>query len=70
MLLLHIVCHPGGRRGNTEPVVAQWRRPVASSEALVVLHRAMPHVLLQCLRTAIEIACDAFVHRRRLFWLA
>jgi len=33
-----VCCHPGGRRGNTERVVAQWRRPVASGEALVMLH--------------------------------
>ena len=33
-----ICCHPGGRRGYTERVVAQWRRPVASGEALVMLH--------------------------------
>ncbi len=64
----HFVC----RRGNTEPVVARWRRPVASGETLVMLHWAMPHVLLQRLCTAIKIACDggAFVRRRRLFCLA
>jgi hypothetical protein len=25
--------------GNVDPVVAQWRRPVASGKALVMLHR-------------------------------
>ena len=34
-------CRPGGRRGDTERVVARWWRPVASSEALVMLHRGM-----------------------------
>jgi hypothetical protein len=31
-------CRPGGRRGDTERVVARWRRSVASGEALVMLH--------------------------------
>ena len=51
-------CCPGGRRGNTEQVVARWRRPVASGVALVMLHRAIPHVLLQRLRMAIEMASN------------
>ena len=37
-------CHPGGRRGDTEQVVARWRRPAASGEALVMLHRSMRSV--------------------------
>jgi len=71
--LCFVCCHPGGRRGDTEPVVARWWCPVASGEALVMLHQAMPHVPLQRLCTAIEMACNgggAFVHRRRLFCLA
>jgi hypothetical protein len=32
---------PGSRWGNTEQVVAQWRRPVASGVALDILHWAM-----------------------------
>jgi len=66
-----VCCHPGGRRGDTEPVVARWRRPVASGKALVMLHRAMPHLPLQRLRTAIKMACNggAFVCCRRLFRL-
>ena len=61
ILHLHFVCH----RGDTEPVVALWRCPVASGETLVMLP-------LQHLRTAIKIACDggAFLRCRRLFWLA
>jgi len=31
----------GGRRGDTAQALARWRHPVASSEALDVLHRAM-----------------------------
>jgi len=66
-----ICCRPGGRRGNTEPVVAQWQRPVASVKALVMLHWEMPLVPLQLLRTATEMACDggAFIRCRRLLRL-
>ena len=39
----------GGRRGDSERVVARWRRPVASGEALVMLHRVMSSVWLQCI---------------------
>ena len=66
-----ICCHPGSCRGNTEQVVAQWRRPVASGEALVMLHWAMRSVWHRCTAMAIEMARDggAFVRHRRLFWL-
>jgi hypothetical protein len=58
-----------GRRGDTEQVVARWRRPVASSEALVMLHWVMSSVLHRHTAMAIEIACNggAFVRCRRLF---
>jgi hypothetical protein len=46
-------CCPGGRWGNTEQVVTQCRRPVASGVALDMQHRAMPSVLLW--RTAVAI---------------
>ncbi len=46
-------CCPGGRWGNTEQVVAQCQRPVASGVALDMLHRAMRFVLHQ--RTAMAI---------------
>jgi hypothetical protein len=64
-------CRPGGRRGDTEQVVAQWRQPVTSNEALVMLHWVMCPVLHQCTAMAIEIARDGgvFVHHRRLFQL-
>ena len=62
-------CHPGGRRGNTEQVVARWRRSVDYGEALVMLHWVMRSVLH--LRTAmtIKMARDGgtFVCRCRLF---
>ena len=65
-------CHPGVRGSNTEQAVARWRCLVAFNMALDILHRAMPHESLQCLRMAIEMACDggAFVRCRRLFRFA
>ena len=64
----HICCCPGGRRGNTEQVFAQWRHPVASGEALVMLHREMRSVWHWRTAMAIKMAHDggAFVRRRRL----
>ena len=58
-----VCCRPGGCRGDTEWVVAQWRHLVTFMKALIMLHRAMPHAPLQRLRTAIEMACNgcAFV---------
>ena len=49
-------CCSGGRLSDMEQVVARWRHPVASGEALVMLHQAMPHVLLQCLGMPIKMA--------------
>ena len=51
-------CCPGNPLGDMEQVVARWRLPGASSEALDLLHQAMPRSLLQCVRMAIEMACD------------
>jgi hypothetical protein len=67
-----VFCRPGGRQGNMERVVARWRRPVASGVALDMLHRVMPHVLLQHLTMAINMVRrrGAFVRRRCLFRLA
>jgi hypothetical protein len=67
-----VCCRPGGRQGDTERVVARWRRPVASSVALDMLHRAMPHLLLQRLTMAIIMVCrgGSFVRCRRLSCLA
>ncbi len=56
-------CCPGGRWGDTERVVAQCRRPVASGVALDMLHWAMPSVLLRRTAVAIEMTSgqDTFV---------
>jgi hypothetical protein len=51
-------CCPGGRRGDTERVVARWRRSVASGEALDMLHRAMRSVLHQRTAMAIKMVRD------------
>jgi hypothetical protein len=50
-----VCCCPGGRQGNTERVVAQWRRPVASRIAMNMLHWEMPSVLLQRACMAIKM---------------
>jgi len=61
-------CRLGGRRGDTERVVARWQRPVASGEALVMLHWAMRSVSHRRTAMAIDFARGgcAFVRRRRL----
>ena len=66
-----VCCRPGGRQGDTERVVARWRRPVASGKALVMLHRAMRSVSHRRTAMTIEMARDGgtFVRRRRLFRL-
>jgi len=38
--------------------LAQWRHPLASSEALDVLHRAMRLALYRCIAMANEIVVD------------
>ena len=64
-------CVPGGRRGDTEQVVARWQSLVAFMKALDLLHQAMRSVSHRRTAMAIEIARDggAFVRRRRLFRL-
>jgi hypothetical protein len=66
-----VCCCTGGRRGNMDQVVAQWRCPVASGEALVMLDQSMCSVWHRRTAMAIEMARDggAFVRRRRLFRL-
>jgi hypothetical protein len=49
-------CCPGSRWGNTEQVVAQWRRPVASGVALDMLHWAMCFISHQRTAMAIKMA--------------
>ena len=41
--------------GDTAQALAQWRHPVASSEALDVLHRVMRPASYRCITMAIEI---------------
>jgi len=62
-------CRPGGCRGDMEQVVARWQRPVASGEALVMLHWAMRSILRRHTAMAIKIARNggAFFCRYRLF---
>ena len=65
-----VCCRPGNRRGNTEQVVVvQWRCPVASGEALVMLHWEMRSVWHWHTTMAIKMACNggASVCRRHLF---
>jgi hypothetical protein len=53
------VDHDGGRQGNTAQAIDRWRHPVASSESLDVLHRAMrPALYRHTILMAIEIASN------------
>jgi len=52
-----IVDH-GGRRGDAMRALARWQHPLASSETLVVLHRAMRRASHRCTRMVIEIVVD------------
>jgi hypothetical protein len=45
-------------RGNTAQALARWQHPVASSEALDVLHWAMRLATYRCIAMAIEIASN------------
>jgi hypothetical protein len=60
LFLTKIVDH-SGRRGNAMHALAQWRHPVASSEALDVLHRAIRPASYRRIRMAIKIASDLSV---------
>jgi hypothetical protein len=48
----------GGRQGNAAQALAQWRHPVASSEALDMLYQAMRPSSYCCIAVAIKIASD------------
>jgi hypothetical protein len=48
----------GGHWGNMAHALDQWQHPVASSEALDVLHQVMCPTLYCCIAMAIEIASD------------
>jgi hypothetical protein len=66
-----VFCRPGGRWGDTEQVVARWRRLVAFMKALDLLHRTMCAVLNHCTAMSIEMASNGgtFVCCRRIFGL-
>ena len=49
-------CRPGGRRGNTERVVARWQSLVAFMKALDHLHQAMHSVSHRRTVMAIKMA--------------
>jgi hypothetical protein len=68
-IIVKLIVALRGHRGDTERLVARWRRPVASGEALVMLHWAMRFISHQRTTMAIEMARDggAFVRCRRLF---
>jgi hypothetical protein len=57
-VLFEIIDH-GGRRGDTAQALARWLHPVALSEALDVLHRAMRLASYRCIAMAIEITRDS-----------
>ena len=57
MFSTKIVDH-GGRQGDTAQALNQWWHPVASSEALDVLHRAMHPASYRCIAMATEIVAD------------
>jgi len=61
-----VCCRPGCRRGNTERVVARWRRLVASIKALDLLHRVMRagrNMFGTCFgETGLKIRPDVFRH--------
>jgi hypothetical protein len=48
----------GGRLGDMMRALDRWQHPVASSEALDVLYRAMRPASYRCMVTAIKIAID------------
>jgi len=52
----NVCCRPGGRRGNTEQVVARWRRLVAFIKTLDLLHREMRALSHHRTAIAIEMA--------------
>jgi len=48
----------GGHRGDTAQALTQWRHPVASSEALDVLHWAMCPTAYRRISMAIKFASN------------
>jgi len=56
-VLFKIVGH-GGRRGDKMRALTRWRHQLASSEALVVLHRAMHPASHRRIRMVVEIVVN------------
>jgi len=56
-VLFEIVDH-GGRRGNAMRELTQWQHPLASSEALAVLHWAMRPASHRGIRMVVEIVVE------------
>jgi hypothetical protein len=59
LCVLFEIVHHGGHWGDTVQALARWRHPVASSEALDVLHWVMHLASCLCIAMAIEIARDS-----------
>jgi hypothetical protein len=55
LCVFNVFVNYGGRWGNMAQALAQWRHPVASSKARVVLHWAMRPALYRCIRMVIKI---------------
>jgi len=53
-VLFEIIDH-GGHHGDVMQAFARWRHPLALSEALDVLHRAMRPASHRCIRMVVEI---------------
>jgi hypothetical protein len=56
-VLFEFVDH-GRCQGNMAQALARWRHPVASNEALDVLHREMCPASYHCIAMAIKIVVD------------
>ena len=52
------IINHGGRRVDAIRELARWQHPLASSEALVVLHRAMHPASHRRIRMVVEIVVD------------
>ena len=66
-----VFCHPGGRRGNTEQVVARWWHLVALTKALDLRHWTMHAVLHHRTTIAIKMASNggtSFVVAASFVW--
>jgi hypothetical protein len=56
-VLFEIIDH-GSHRSNAMQALTRWQHPLASSEALDVLHREMRPASYRCIAMAIEIVVD------------